>query len=48
MEWDKYVEPVKYLAKNNTVEVPMKPFEIKTLKLKVRREGKRFEEKPGA
>jgi alpha-mannosidase len=38
IEWDKYVEPAEYPVKNRVIEVPMKPFEIKTLKLKVCRE----------
>jgi len=34
VEWDKYVEPVKYSAAGAVLKLRVKPFEIKTLKLK--------------
>jgi len=34
VEWDKYVRPVKYTASGSTLKIPLKPFEIKTIKLK--------------
>ena len=33
MEWDKYLPSVEYEIKGNAVSVPMKPWEIKTLKV---------------
>jgi len=33
MEWDKYLPSVEYEIKGNAIFVPMKPWEIKTLKV---------------
>ncbi|MEM1990098.1 MAG: glycosyl hydrolase-related protein, partial [Candidatus Bathyarchaeia archaeon] len=34
VEWDKYVEPIRYPVRDNAVEIQLKPFEIKTLRVR--------------
>jgi len=35
IEWDRYVEPTRYHVEGSVVRIPMKPFEIKSLRIKL-------------
>jgi alpha-mannosidase len=35
IEWDRYVQPTKYHVEGGVLRIPMNPFEIKSLRIKL-------------